>query len=240
MQLAPQRSQPARDFALGQLRELADRSDSPHLEGLGELHLRRELRERQRREKPRLLPLRHDRGRVGQSGGDPRGELRGRDPEPRGQARLLDRRDDGAAQAELGGSLASLGMTRGKRRHRDPDRVEIDDPFSGGLHARRKAVCGFRQRFLRRALALQIAAPREEVGQKGARLGQGLARLDPGPTRGAGRGHDAGGVAVAFEDRDGLARELRLAAQPSGERKERHDDAGDARRGGGHGSRGVW
>src|SRR5262249_32069142 len=51
VEVAADLTQTAGDFAFGQLREIADRGEAPALEGRGDLHLRREALERERREK---------------------------------------------------------------------------------------------------------------------------------------------------------------------------------------------
>ena len=79
----------ARDFALGKLREVADRVQSPAVERRGRLEGGSESRERQRREKGRLFAFGDDGRRVGKTRGDARGELGARHADARGQERLL-------------------------------------------------------------------------------------------------------------------------------------------------------
>ena len=226
VELAADLAEAAGDFALGQLGEVADRVEAPALERRGDLERGGELLERQRREETRLLSLRDDGRRVGQARGDARGELGRGDADARGQRGLFRGAQDVAGEGPLTpfplppaeGDPLSVGMSF---------QIEIHDALALVLHARRKHLGDFEQRLLRRALALAVAAARDELRDAGARLGQRHAGLDAGFARLARRGDDARGAAVALADGDGLVLELRLAAQPRGQGKERDEEAGD-------------
>jgi hypothetical protein len=108
--------------------------------------------------------------------------------------------------------------------------VEVDDPLAGVLHPRREALRHFQQRFLGGPFALAVAGAGDQLGAEGPGLGQGEPRPHAGGPGQAGGGHHPGGVAVALHDHEGLADQLRLAAQPGGEGEERQEEAGDAGR----------
>ena len=206
----------AGDFALGQLREVADRVEPPAVERRGDLERGGELLERQRREKARLLAFGHDGRRVGQPRRDARRELGRRHAHARGQQCFLRRAQDVAREGPLTFEKERMAI-----------QIQIDDPLPLVLHARRKHLRHFEQRLLRRALALAVASARDELGNEGARLGQRHPGLDARAPRLARRGDDARGAAVALADRDGLVLQLRLAAQARGEGEEGDVEAGD-------------
>jgi len=203
-----------------------DRSNSPPLERLGELHLRATSREAAARESaPPLLPA--DRRRVGQSRGDPRGQLRRGDPEPRGRPALSTAADDGAAEAQLGVALPG--------RHGYPGGVEVDDSFFG-LSTRGENYRRLRSAPPARALALAVASRARRSGRSARVCGSVWPGWIPALRAGRVAATTARGVAVALEDATASpasSGSLRTARRA----KERHDDAGDAR-GGGHGSPG--
>jgi hypothetical protein len=105
--------------------------------------------------------------------------------------------------------------------------VEVDQAFAGVFDARGKRVGDFEEGFLGGAFAFEVAGAGEELGEEGAGLREGHAGLEAFFARLAGGGDDAGGVAVAFEDGDGFAFEVRLAAQARGQREEGDVEAGE-------------
>jgi hypothetical protein len=125
------------------------------------------------------------------------------------------------------GRLVALRGRRATRQRGDPFDVEIHDPLSSVFDARREGVGGLEQRFLRRSFALAVARSRGQPRKERARLRQRHAGLDPGAPRPARGGDHARRVAIAFDDQDGLAFQVRLAPQPRGERKERDENAGE-------------
>ena len=108
-----------------------------------------------------------------------------------------------------------------------PVQLDVHDPLPRVFDARREGFGDFEKRLFGRAFALGVASARDEAGHAGARLGQRHAGQDAGLARLLRGGDDAGGVAVALEDRDGLFLQLRLAAQPRRERKERNEETAD-------------
>jgi hypothetical protein len=215
-------SQAARHSRPGQPCEIADRADAPALQGGGEIHLRRQAGERQRRQEGSLLPVRDDDRRLGKPRGDPRGELARSDPGPRRQARGLRGREQGARQLYLGGTRRSC-----RPAALDAVDVQIDHSLGGVLDAWREALGHLDQRLLRRPLALFVAGAGHQLGDERPRLRQGEARPHPGGTRQPRGGDDTGGAAIAFDDGQRLTGQLRLAAQPGSQGKETDREAGD-------------
>ena len=105
--------------------------------------------------------------------------------------------------------------------------IQVDEAFAGVFDSRRKRIGDFEEGFLRGALAFAVAGPGEELGEEGAGLGERHAVLEAFFARLARGGDDPGGVAVAFEDGDGFAFQVRLAAQARGEREEGDVEAGE-------------
>jgi hypothetical protein len=105
--------------------------------------------------------------------------------------------------------------------------VQVDEAFSGVFDSWRKGVGDFEEGFLGGALAFAVAGSGEEFGEEGAGLRERHAGLEAFFARLARRGDDPGGVAVAFEDGDGFAFQVRLAAQARGEGEEGDVEAGE-------------
>ena len=118
-------------------------------------------------------------------------------------------------------------LSRGERGKREAFEVEVDEAFAGVFDARGEGVGDFEEGFLGGAFAFAVAGPGEELREEGAGLRKGHAGLEAFVARLARGGDDPGGVAVAFEDGDGFALQVRLAAQARGEGEKGDLEAGE-------------
>src|ERR1700693_2380139 len=105
--------------------------------------------------------------------------------------------------------------------------VQIDEAFAGVFDSRGEGVGDFQEGFLRGTLAFRVAGTGEKFWEEGAGLGESHSGLEAFFPRLARGGDGPGGVAVAFENGDGLAFEVRLAAQARGEGEEGDEEAGE-------------
>ena len=110
---------------------------------------------------------------------------------------------------------------------REAFEVQVDETFSGVFDSWGKRVGDFEEGFLGGAFAFAVAGPGEELGEERAGLREGHSGLEAFFACLARRGDDPGGVAVAFEDGDGFAFQVRLAAQARGEGEEWDLEAGE-------------
>ncbi len=111
--------------------------------------------------------------------------------------------------------------------------VHVDEAFGGVFDSWGEGVGDFEEGFLGGALAFEVSGAHRQAGADRAGLGERHSGLDAFLACAARGGDDAGGVAVAFEDGDGFAFQVRLAAQARGEGEERDVEAGEHQAGGG-------
>jgi hypothetical protein len=124
------------------------------------------------------------------------------------------------------------GLERGRRCERfsqlgESFQVQVDEAFAGVFDSGGEGVGDFQEGFLRGALAFEVAGAGEEFWEEGAGLRESHSGLEAFFPRLARGGDHPGGVAVAFEDGDGLPFDVRLAAQARGEGEEGNEEAGE-------------
>ncbi len=102
---------------------------------------------------------------------------------------FLERGDQGAAEIAFRVVAGVVAVEAGG--------VEVGDAFAAVLHPRREALGDVEQGLAGGVFALRVARPGDQLGQAGARLGQGEAGADAGPPRPFGGRHHPRRVARA-------------------------------------------
>ena len=229
--------QPAHHFGGGEAGEVADRRQPPAGERLAQPELGREPRQRQGRQEAGFTTGRDDAwfsgvgaiGAIGASGlrGHLCGQLAAGDADPRRESRAPGRgeRAHGRARAPASSPLRQRG---GAKTPGEAVGIEEENPRSGDLDARRKALGDLGERLLGGAFAGAVAVPRRELWHQRPRLNERHAGRDAEAAGGTGGGDDLRCGTVAGGHGERLRGELRLGPQARGEREERHPQAGEA------------
>jgi hypothetical protein len=207
MQLASELAEATGHFALRQTGQLADRADTPTTQRRGRIELRREPRQRQRRQELRFLARFDDDRRMRQLCRYSRCQFARRDADTRGEAHARGGVHGRFAECDFGQGVDGVLKMPLHPRH-----VDKHDSFAGIFDARGERFRHFEQRFLRGALAFGVAWAGDQLGDDRARLRQRHAGNDSFRSC-ATRGRDDMGVLrVAVDDGQRFLQQIGLAA----------------------------
>jgi len=197
-------TQSTTDVCGGDSGELTDRSNPPSVERFGDLHVRRQMVQRQRSQEGSLLSGRHDCRGVGEVGCDSGSQFVGGDTDSSWKPGSVEVPNQPSSELSFGRRASEVSS--------ETAYIEKHDAVSAIFDSWRERFGDLEKDFLCGSLAFAVASSGNQPGHQGSRLGQGEPTNDTSLPCQTCRSDDSRIVGVAVEDRQGFVEKLGLAA----------------------------